>query len=171
LYAGGLVKFIASVLSLIAFIAPIAYGLNEHGWNISSLITPHYTPPKIGIALKPSPPKISGKAILLRFQANNTGEIGIRILSFNGTACISGGERLGSLSLDREILLPPGTSEDLTLILKPSGRVLGNLISRLRQERYVEIEICGKMYVKLLGIIVEFPVSRFYGIRMEELES
>ena len=82
MYADGLVKFIASVLSLIAFIAPIAYGLNKHGWNISSLITPHYMPPKIGIALKSSPPKISGKAILLRFQANNTGEIGIRTVSY-----------------------------------------------------------------------------------------
>ena len=166
-----LVKLLASILLFAAFIAPIIYGLDEHGWNISSLVIPRYTPPKIGITLQPKSPKISDKAIFLRFQASNTGEIEISILSFNGTVRVSGGGQLGSLNLVQEILLPPGASKDLTLTLKPSDQVLADLISRLMQEKHVEITVDGKMYVKLLGIIVEIPVSRSFEIGMEGLVS
>jgi hypothetical protein len=46
------VKAITLLLSSLAAILPIVYGLAAHGWDVRGMLTPSYTPPKVDFRLE-----------------------------------------------------------------------------------------------------------------------
>ena len=112
------VKIVALLLPLLAFLAPLVYGFGEYGWDVRSFVVPRYKAPKIGVDLRFRSFSVSDSGFMLIFQANNTGEVDLRILSFDGVVYASSGEEIGELSLVQEVDLPKASSGDLVLEVK-----------------------------------------------------
>ena len=163
------VKILALLLPLMAFLGPLIYGLNEHNWSISSLITPCYTPPRIGVELKSEPPMFSDSVLVLRFQANNTGDVELKIISFDGVVYVSDGVELGRLNLVEQVMLPPGSSKDLMMSLKLKRHVLVGLASKLIESGRVNILVEGRVQVEIFGSVAEVPISESIEIKAEDL--
>lgn len=164
-----LVGALVFLLPLVTFLAPVIYGLNEYDWSLSSVITPHYTLPKMGLKLKPEPPRLSDTTIILMFQVNNIGEVELKIMSLDGVVYLSDGTELGRFKLIKPITLSPGSSEDLALSLEPGGRAISRLISKLMKGEHVKMLVEGIAQVKVLGSTAELPISESIEVEAKEL--
>ena len=77
-------RVVAFLLPLLAFLAPLVYGFGEYRWDVRSFVAPRYRAPRIGVDLRFRSLRVSDSGFMLIFQANNTGEVDLRILSFDG---------------------------------------------------------------------------------------
>ena len=158
------VRIVALLLPLLAFLAPLVYGFGEYGWDVPSFVVPRYKAPKIGVDLRFRSLSVSDSEFMLIFQANNTGEVDLRILSFDGVVYASSGEEVGELSLVHEVDLPKASSGDLVLELKSREIALAGLVSKLISGGRVSLSVKGIAQVEVLGAVAEVPVSKSFEV-------
>jgi len=171
LVSDGFVKALASLLTFIAFIAPIVYGLGEYDWNLSSMIKPSFQIPEIGIDARFKSLKYADSKLILILQVDNSGEVDLEIISFEGKVYAFKDIELGRLNLAEEISLPAGSSRKIALHLNPRAEALTEIYSKILREQYekADLFIEGEMRIRVFGIITEIPVSERFEISLQDL--
>jgi len=133
-------------------------------YALSFFVVPRYKAPKIGVDLRFRSFSVSDSGFMLIFQANNTGEVDLRILSFDGVVYASSGEEIGELSLVQEVDLPKASSGDLVLEVKSREMAPAGLVSKLISGGRVSLSVKGIAQVEVLGAVAEVPVSKSFEV-------
>ena len=163
------VRIVALLLPLLAFLAPLVYGFGQYGWDVHSFVVPRYKAQKIGVDLRFRSLSVSDSEFMLIFEVNNTGEVDLRILSFDGVIYASSGEEIGELSLVHQVDLPKTSSGDLVLEVKSRKMAPAGLVSKLISIGRVSLSVKGIVRVEVLGAVAEVPVSESFEVDVGKL--
>lgn len=162
-------KVIMTAISIAAFLVPIILGLSGNEWNAQVSFKPHYVPPKVGFEMGQPNVMSMGGGLILSFQATNTGEVKLSILSMDVTAYGPDGAELGKPKLAQPITLSKGESKTLALNLSLSDQALQKIMLYLNQSGQATIFIRGEAQVKVFSSIVEAPFLTSFIISAADL--
>lgn len=158
-----------TTLSIIAFLAPILYGLSEGGWDLQASLFPRYIPPTVGLEMGKPTIKVDGLSLILSLQATNTGEVRLSILSMNALAYALDGVVLGESRLVQTVTLSEGESKTITMSLILREDAIQKLLLYLKQLGHVTISLDGEVHLKIFSSTVKAPFSISFTLSASDL--
>lgn len=154
-----------TALSIVAFLVPVIYGLNQNGWSMQASFMPRYVPPRVGLEIGQPKVRFEGGSLVLGFQATNTGEVKLHILSIDATAYGPDGAELGRSRLAQAVMLAQGESKTMTLNLNLDGQAIQRLISYFRQGlQQVTLSLKGEARVRVFSSTVTAPFTTSFTV-------
>jgi hypothetical protein len=164
------VKAITLLLSSLAAILPIVYGLAAHGWDVRSMLAPSYTPPKVDFRLEFSGFKLDKGGLYMDFKVTNLGEVKVMFEGFNASAFGPDGKVLAPAVLDKPIISLPGSTENMILKIEVDEVALSRFASYLMEGRdRIRVEVRGEAIVRVFGSKVTAPLSTSFEIGLADV--
>ncbi len=163
------VKILLSLLSIFIAIAPIVYALYSHNWNMSSLITPNYSPPKINFSLGSGSVRVQDGSLYIVFELRNTGELAIDIEGIEGKLSQPDGSKISDVRLVNPVRSEPDSVKDITLCVELDRETLWKTLPRLRGNEDIVLKIEGVSTLRVLGTKATAPFTVPITLRRSDL--
>lgn len=147
------------LLSLALSLGPLVYAFSSHDWNYKPLITPEPNPLKNikGQPIVPESFKIDNarESATVTLTSNLPFSLRIDELSMDILCTDLEGVKLGSMSLQDPVLISPGSTESITLVL--------NVDEQLLRECGEKNAKFGNPTITVNGIEITLPSEGFGG--------
>ena len=140
-------------------LAPVLLALNRYGWNLTSLLTPSYTPPRVGFRMEVAGVEVRGEELRVTFKLVNLGEVPLELENLDAEACGPEGEPLAPVTLAGSVASAPGSTEYVTLRMSLEDGAGFKLLSYFRGRDRVTLEIRGEVKGRVLGSTVAAPLT------------
>lgn len=151
-------------LSFIVVIVPIIFAFNDYSWNVTDLITPSYSPPKIDFRMEAAGVRVEGKQLHANFRLANFGEVEVVVEGLNATAYGPNGEALAPAMLDEAVVSAPGSTENFTLKVSLSDAAIKRIASYLKERGSVSIGVKGEASIRVFSSHVKAPITAAFEI-------
>jgi len=165
------VKVTMLKLSIGVVLSSIILALNEYGWDVSPLITPSYSPPKVDFRMQTVGVKAEGKQLQAIFKLTNLGEVQLQLESLNATAYGPDGRPLAPAILAQAVILAPNSSENIALSLSLNEDPVSRLISYFEGRNSTNVEVRGEATMRVLGSLFSAPITSSFQLSIEDIEA
>lgn len=154
-----LLRVCLTILSTLIAISPILYAFSSYNWDVETLITPVYTPPKVNFDVKLRDVSIQGLELHMLFDVKNTGEINVRIDRIQATIYDEAGDEVGSGELATPISIASGETGVLDVVLRIDEKALPKLLRRDPLQPTIRLKVEGVTEAIVLGVKASIPIS------------
>jgi hypothetical protein len=165
------VRIVMISLSIGVGLGPIVFALNQYGWNITPLITPSYSPPKVDFRMEFTGFRVIDKEPKAVLRLTNLGEIGLELVGLNATAYGPSGEAVAPVTLAHPVTSSPGSVKEVVLDISLSEGSVTRLLPYFRDRGYVDIEVKGEVFVKVFGSVVTVPLTTSFRLSREDVKA
>lgn len=165
----GIVKKVVTALTIVAFLAPIIYGLSANRWDLLASVAPQYVPPRVGFETGRPTIVTEGLNVSLSFPVTNTGEVRVSILSIDAQVYTIDRVLLGTSRLVEPLVLSQGESKTATLRLNLDEGAVRELLPYLMIEGQATIFFEGETRMSIFSSEVIMPFSMSFTFSASEL--
>lgn len=163
------VKVLKASLLLLTTFGPLFSALNRYRWDISALLTPQYTPPKIGFNLDFKGMVFTDHNLMLLCQLQNLGEVEVELVGMKASAYTPDMQPLAPANLEDAVVLNPNSTQVFNISLTFDDYALQKLSQYLQAQGELPLRISGEIYMRILGSSVTAPVEFTVRLRPEDL--
>ena len=151
------------------FLGPIIFVLNQYNWNISPLLQPEYSPPKMGFNVNAGEVKAEADKLIIICELENYGEIKAELYEVQATAYTLNHEALAQVYLESPVVLQPNSRENATLTMPLNDSVNQKMLSLFQEANETTIKVTGQAGLKVMGSKVTAPFEVSFQLKMEDL--
>ncbi|MCS7143307.1 MAG: hypothetical protein NZ920_05950 [Aigarchaeota archaeon] len=169
---GELVKYLSLAISVLVGLTPIVVAFHQHSWNLQSLITPIYSPPRVDYSIEIKEAVISERerVVQLTFELSNLGDVGFSVRELRGKAVLAG-EITTPIELTQAIDLPPATRGTMTIKLPLDESAVLKLVPFIMTKERITVEITSSLNVHVLSSMVTVPFRTSLTIESSKLHT
>ncbi len=164
-----IVKIVMTILSAVVVLAPLIQALNQYNWNISTLITPSYSPPKVDFSTMFTSVRIEGRVLYITLKIENRGEVRVVLEDLNATAYVDE-IVIAPITLTDKVSLEPGEAKAAILKLILNDKAINTLIPYLIKKDRVNLGVKGTVFIRVLGSRASIPFTSSFSISRSDLE-
>ncbi|MBO3754890.1 MAG: hypothetical protein FGF53_08475 [Candidatus Brockarchaeota archaeon] len=159
------------LLSIGVVLAPIVLALDQYDWDLASLITPSYSPPKVDFRMGVVGVRVEDGELYVVLRLTNLGEVQLKLESLNATAYGPDGGVLAPVMLTQAVVSVPNSTEDVILKFNLVEDTVGRLLSYFRDRDRVSVEVSGDMSIEVFGSIVTAPLKISFQLSLEDVKA
>jgi len=151
-------------LSAVVVLVPILQGLSQYSWNVSQLVTPSYSPPKVDFSMRFVDVKFEGGDLYATFELKNLGEVRMKLEGLNATAYGPDRSAIAPAALVRGVSLEPGAADAVLIRLSINEDAFKALASYIIEAGRVDLEVKGTVVVEIFGSRATMPITTSFSV-------
>ncbi len=161
-------KLFVFAIMLALGLGPLLYGLQSHNWDVVSLVTPKYTPPRIDFDVKYADINVNNEAVTIALLIENKGEVAVILQDVNAALYGPDGAEVGRLQIKNPLRIRPGERGQLNMSLSTTLLAL-KLVPYFTTSREITLSARGAISVKILGTEALVPLAMELKLSIEQL--
>lgn len=156
-------------LSIGTALGPIVYALTQYGWDIPTLFTPKYSPPKVDFTINTKDTKVKNNNLQTICELKNKGEVKVTLYAINTSVYGPDQKKIAPANLFEPVLSAPQSIENFTMTTSLTDSVLLKLQHYFREQNEIKAQIRGEANMQVLGSNVTTPLQVSITIKAEDL--
>ncbi|MGB9740249.1 MAG: hypothetical protein ACPLW5_00620 [Candidatus Bathyarchaeales archaeon] len=156
-------------MSLILIVGSIIFALTQNNWNISPLLQPEYSSPKIGFNVGAEEVKAEADKLTIICELENNGEIGIELYEVQAIAYTLNQEALTQVYLESPVSSQPSSKENVALTMPLNDSINQKILLHLQKANETTIRITGQTVLMVMGSKVTAPFEVSFQLKIGDL--